>query len=221
MNTYIGNNSIVIFLSILVSCSKDSNNSDVCPNNDCWVDLYTEGNKRVGDYFEVTPQWTGDTGRFNLYVESISTEPSCQYNGVSVVSTKFDSSSYWEVESGLSFTYGLYNPFQSLSSQNGTVIRVRDTTVTINYLQGQIVPIVQETPVSHDVKDKRTCWGWTNTNSGPTPIETNNCVMIGKKIVGPILREMIGDTLKIYSITTFSCGNRTESILDSIRVKIM
>lgn len=210
---------ILLFLVLsLVSCSKDSNNSNVCPNNDCWVNLYTEGNNIVGDYYEVTPQWTGDSGRFNLYVESISTEPTCQYNGISVVSTKFDSSSYWEVESGLSFTFSLYNSFQSFSSQNGTLIPVNDTIVNINYFQGQIVPIVQETNISHDVKDKRSCWGWTNPNSGPTPKETNSCVMVGKKIVGPIIRDMVGDTITIYSKTTFNCGERTQSVLDSIKV---
>ena len=35
--------------------------------------------------------------------------PNCQYGGVPVVTSKFDSNTYWEVESGLSFVFSLYN----------------------------------------------------------------------------------------------------------------
>ena len=78
--------------------------------------------------------------------------------------------------------------------------------MTLDYFQGTIVPIVQETFIRHDVKDKMECYGWANPDSGPTFYETGNCTMYSKRIVGPLIREMIGDTIKIYSLTVFGCN---------------
>jgi hypothetical protein len=193
----------------------------VCPDNDCWVKLYTDFEKDSNGFHHVTPQWTSEnSGRFNLHIDSSPTTSVCQYNGVSVVSSIFDSDSYWEVESGLSFTFGLYNPFQSMNTQQGNIIKVRDTTVNLNYFQGTIIPIVQESSISHDVKDKMECYGWDNPNSGPTPTETGNCILYSKRIVGPLIREMIGDTITIYSETNFDCGTPSKIMRDSIKLII-
>ena len=112
-----------IFLILLIclfvfSCSKENTKTSVCPNNDCWVKLYTDFEEDSNGYHHVTPQWYSESsGRFNLHVESISTSPRCQSNSVSFITSKFDSDTYWEVERGLSFTFGLYNPFESLYTQ--------------------------------------------------------------------------------------------------------
>ena len=45
-------------------------------------------------------------------------------------------------------------------------------------------------------------------------------ILYSKRIVGPLIREMIGDTLKIYSETFFDCGMDSESVRDSISVII-
>jgi len=39
-----------------------------------------------------------------------------------------------------------------------------------------------------------------------------------KKIIGPILREMIGGTISIYSKTTFDCGEKTIILNNSIKI---
>lgn len=214
----------LLFLSTFVSCSlleKEEIDNSICPDGDCWVKLYTDFEEDSNGYHHVTPQWFSETsGRFNLHIESSPTVVRCQYNGVSVVSSRFDSNTFWEVESGLSFTFGLYNPFESLYTQQGNIIKVRDTTVTLNYFQGEIIPVVQETSIYHDVKDKMECYGWSNPYSGTTPLETGNCILYSKRIVGPLIREMIGDTLKIYSETFFDCGMDSESVSDSISVII-
>jgi len=212
---------LLLFIILLSSCSKDNNENSICPDGDCWVRLYTDFEEDSNGYHLVTPEWFSETsGRFNLHIESSPTIVRCQYNGVTVVSSRFDSDTFWEVESGLSFTFGLYNPFESLYTQQGNIIKVRDTTVTLNYFQGEIIPVVQETSVNHDVKDKMECYGWDNPKSGPTPRETGNCILYSKRIVGPLIREMIGDTLKIYSETFFDCGMNSESVRDSISVII-
>jgi len=102
----------------------------------------------------------------------------------------------------------------------GTIIKVRDTLVNIDYFQGEIVSVVQSTGIYADVKDKISCWGWTNQNSGPTVSETGNCVMITEQLIGPLIREMIGDTITIHSETIFDCGVPNEFLRDFIRVII-
>ena len=212
---------LLLFIIFLSSCSKDNNENSICPDGDCWVRLYTDFEKDSNGFHHVSPEWFSETsGRFNLHIESSPTVVRCQYNGVSVVSSRFDSNTFWEVESGLSFTFGLYNPFESLYTQQGNIIKVRDTTVTLNYFQGEIIPVVQETSIYHDVKDKMECYGWSNPYSGTTPLETGNCILYSKRIVGPLIREIIGDTLKIYSETFFDCGMNSESVRDSISVII-
>ena len=193
----------------------------VCPNGDCWVKLYTDFESDVNGFFHVKPEWyTESSGRFNVYIESSPTAPVCQYGGVPVVKSKFDSDTFWEVESGLSFTFGLYNPFESLYTQQGNIIKVRDTTVTLDYFQGEIIPVVQETSIYHDVKDKMECYGWDNPNSGPTFYETGNCTLYSKRIIGPLITEMIGDTIKVFSETFFDCGESSKVVRDSISVII-
>ena len=192
----------------------------VCPNGDCWVRLYTDFEVDENGYHHVTPQWDNESsGRFNINIESAPTNKECQINGVPYILSKFSSDSFWEVESGLSFTFGLYNPFESLYTQQGDIIKVKDTIVTLDYFQGTIIPVVQETYITHDVKDKMECYGWTNPGSGPTFNETGNCAMYSKRIVGPLIKEMVGDTIKIYSETIFSC-KRDKRVRDSISVII-
>ena len=185
----------------------------ICPDEDCWVKLYTDFEPDPNGYHHVTPQWDNESsGRFNIHIESAPTTKQCQYGGVPRIISSFNSDTYWEVESGLSFTFGLYNPFNSLYTQQGDIIKVKDTIVTLDYFQGTIIPIVQETSIRHDVKDKMECYGWTNPDSGPTFYETGNCTMYSKRIVGPLIREMIGDTIKIYSETYFDCGQQKPGI---------
>ena len=193
----------------------------ICPDNECWVKLYTDFESDLNGYYHVKPQWyTESSGRFNIHIESSPTTSVCQYAGVPVVKSNFDSDTFWEVESGLSFTFGLYNPFESLYTQQGNIIKIRDTTVTLNYFQGEIIPVVQTTSIYHDVKDKMECYGWDNPNSGPTFYETGNCILYSKRIIGPLITEMIGDTIKIFSKTTFDCGENSVIIKDSINVII-
>jgi len=112
---------LFIILLITISCSlleKEEIDNSICPDGDCWIKLYTDFEEDSNGYHHVTPQWFSETsGRFDLLIESSPTIGRCQYNGMTVVSSKFDSDTYWEVESGLSFTFGLYNPFESLYTQ--------------------------------------------------------------------------------------------------------
>ena len=65
------------------------------------------------------------------------------------------------------------------------------------------------------------CCGWDNPKSGIIPLETGNCILYSKRIVGPLIKEMIGDTIKIYSETFFDCGVSLIILNDSINVIII
>jgi len=209
---------IVVFFSSCSLFEKEDLEINFCPNNECWVRLYTDFEPDENGYHHVTPFWFSPTsGRFNIHIESSPTLPNCQYGGVPVVRSKFDSNTYWEVERGLSFQFSLYNPFKGYYNEQGNPIKIKDTIVTLDYFRGEIIPIIQNTTIVHDVLDKIECYGWTNPKSGPTPLETGNCVLYSKKIVGPLIQKMIGDTLTIYSETNFDCGG-LEVVKDSILV---
>jgi len=213
-----------LFCLIFISCSinqKDEFNKEICPDGECWVKLYTDFDVDSNGYHHVSPEWFSETsGRFNLHIESSPTIGRCQYNAISVVNSRFDSDTFWEVESSLSFTFGLYKPFESYYTQQGNIIKVKDTIVSIDYFKGQIIPVVQETSIYHDVKDKMLCYGWNNPKSGTTPTITGNCTLYSKRIVGPLITKMIGDTIKIYSETFFDCGMNSKIVRDSISVII-
>lgn len=200
----------------------------VCPDDDCWVRLYSGRGDTVifeideNGYHKVFPRWySANFGEFNILIESSPTNAFCQYAGVPAVSSNFDSNAFYEIEGNISFTLPLYNPFQSLYSQGNNPIKVKDTIVSLSYFQGQIVPFVQETTIYHTVKDKMECYGWDEPFSGPTPSVTGNCLLYSKRKVGPIIRDFIGDTIKIYSNTFFDCGSNSISVKDSISVIIM
>ena len=62
----------------------------------------------------------------------------------------------------MSFTFSLYNPFKGYYIQQGNPIKIKDTIVTLDYFRGEIIPVIQNTTIVHDVLDKIECYGWTN-----------------------------------------------------------
>jgi len=193
--------------------------SSICYGDEgCWVRLYTDYEMDENGYYKIP---VVDNGRFNVHIESSAVKQDCQYNGVSVISSSFDSNTFYEIESGISFTMPLYSPFYSLFSQSSNPIKVKDTVVTLDYFQGTIQEVVQSTRVYHDVKDKQECFGWNDPYSGPTPSVTGDCIMYSKRIVGPIPNLFKGDTIKIFSRTNFDCGNSSKYLKDSLSVIII
>ena len=94
------------------------------------------------------------------------------------------------------FTIPLYNPFQSLYTYNG-MIKVKDTLISIDYFKGEKYPLVQPTKIYHS-KKKKGKW------------------LYSKKII-PLFKDMINDTLVVYSDTSF---DGKLHIKDSIKIVI-
>lgn len=231
---------ILSFLNFVLSCSVFEDNNEICwdenlgevwwdpdcPNyrensicygdDGCFVDIYTDFEKDENGYYHVVPE----RSRFNIHIESNAVIPPCQYGGVSVVRSKFDSNAFFEVESGISFTVPLYSPFESLVTQSGNLVKVKDTILNLDFFQGTIIPIVQNTSIYHDVIDKMACYGWDEPYSGPTPLSTGNCILYSKRIVGPVPNSMDNDTISVYSTTFFDCGSKSKVVKDSLKIII-
>ena len=165
-----------------------------CITGDCIVRLYTEENPDENGYHHIYRTFGGTfPPRFDLNIESSLMKDKYVYNNVYNVFSYFSSKWNYTVDN-IVFSLPLYNPFQSLYVYDG-MIPIRDTIVTIDYFKGEIYPVVQETRVYHSLKDD---------------------VLYSKKII-PLFKEMIGDTMTVYSDTSFDSKIH---ILDSIKIVI-
>ena len=165
-----------------------------CITGDCIVMLYTEENPDENGYHHIYRKFGGTyPPRFDLNIESSLMKDKYVYNNVYNVFSYFSSKWNYTIDN-IVFSLPLYNPFQSLYSYNG-IIPIRDTIVTIDYFKGEIYPVVQETRVYHSLKDD---------------------VLYSKKII-PLFEEMIGDTMTVYSDTSFDSKIH---ILDSSKIVI-
>ena len=67
----------------------------VCPDDDCWVKLYTDFEPDPNGYYHVTTQWDNESsGRFNIHIESAPTKKECQYGGVPYILSRFRSTNF-------------------------------------------------------------------------------------------------------------------------------
>ena len=180
------------------------------------VKLYMNYPKDNNGYYHVVLDPNKEYSYNNIFVEASKiTNERYLYNGVSVIESRFESDSYWIVGKNLLVTLPLYSPFQSLSSNPSynNPIPVRDTTIILSQFKNQIVPLIQETGIY--LKDY---------NSVMDEYKPSSNNLWSKRIIGPIPKYMIGDTIKVYCRVSWECGNysltypeRTK-IIDSLKI---
>ena len=194
---------LVIFCFLfLIQCDKQIEEVDLISNvesiceGDCWVKLYSEVEPDTNGFYHIERNFENDNPiRFNVNIESNEMRKDLRYNGVNNIVSNF-SSKYNYTINNIVFTIPLYNPFQSLSTYNG-MIKVKDTLITIDYFKGEKYPLVQPTKIYHS-KKKKGKW------------------LYSKKII-PLFKEMVNDTLVVYSSTSFDSKIH---IKDSIKIII-
>tara|TARA_B100001173_G_C15880779_1_gene501379 strand:- start:44 stop:646 length:603 start_codon:yes stop_codon:yes gene_type:complete len=194
----------LIFLSflLLIQCDKQIeevnllNSVESICDGDCWVKLYTEVEPDNNNFYHIERDFDSNNPiRFNVNIESNEMSKSLRYNGVSNIVSNFSSKYHYTIDN-IVFTIPLYNPFQSLYTYNG-MIKVKDTLISIDYFKGEKYPLVQPTKIYHS-KKKKGKW------------------LYSKKII-PLFKEMINDTLVVYSDTSF---DGKLHIKDSIKIVI-
>lgn len=193
---------IIFSFLLIIQCEKPigevefiSDIESYC-DGDCWVKLYTEVKSDDSGFYHIERNFESNNPiRFNVNIESNEMRKNLRYNGVSNIVSNFSSKYNYTINS-IVFTIPLYNPFQSLYTYNG-MIKVKDTLISINYFKGEKYPLVQPTKVYHS-KKKKGKW------------------LYSKKII-PLFKEMVGDTLVVYSDTSFDSKLH---IKDSIKIII-
>ena len=131
-----------------------------------------------------------------------------QYNGRSVIEARFDTDTFWTVGGGINFVLPLYNPWLSLSQYNGTPLPVESTDVSLDFFDGQVIPIVQRDTRIYLSDD---CFGGCDEYPGK---------LYGKRIVGPISPQVLNDTISIYSEILWEAGSNYQ-VKDDLIAKII
>lgn len=190
----------IVLLLLLSSCSKEISYPSPF------------GNRKDGD-FKITAQLPRDNNgyyhyKFNTIKDynytSIVAEASritnerYIYNGTSVIEGDFDSNAFWILGDSLAVTIPLYNPFKSLYSSPyfTSPLPVGTKTVILSQFKGFIVPVVPTSPIYFKEYDMRM-----------DEYKPNNNNLWTKRVIGPIPKYMIGDTIVIHGKVAWECGN--------------
>jgi len=164
--------------------------------------------KDTRGYYLVPLDTTTNSNSYSIYVEATKLIPFYWYNGVSVMSVKFDCNSHWVLgttSGDLAVTLPLYNPFTSLYSNPyfNTPLPVRDTVIVLNHYRNSIVPVVQES----NIYLKEYFAG--NMYQPADEYQPEAGMYWGKRIIGPIPKYFKDDTITVYSKIFWDAGNYT------------
>ena len=200
---------IFLLALLTLSCTKPDDVSSPCLSGDCDARLILNYPQDENGYYHVDLDFDGEYyPRFNIYVEADDMHEEYQYNGMTVIEAKFDTDTYWNVDGDLNFSVPLYNPWLSLTTYNGTQIPVGSTDVTVSFLKGYVVPIVQRNTRIYLSDD---CFGGCEERPGK---------LYGKRIVGPISPQILNDTISVYGRVLWEAGSKYE-VNDELVAKII
>lgn len=199
---------ILLLFVLFTSCVKDSVYTDVVEK-----DISPFGDKKEGEFKITTRTRSRDVNgyyhyKFNTSLKYNYTDivaeasqivnPYYTYNGSSVVEASFDGNAFFILGDSLVVTIPMYNPFNSLSSSPyfTNPISVNNRTVVLSQFKGFIVPVVPSTKIYFKQYDPRM--------DEYKPTGTN---LWTKRVIGPIPKYMIGDTITIYGKASWDCGS--------------
>ena len=181
---------------LFVNCSKPDDVSSPCLSGDCDARLIINYPQDENGYYHVDLDFDGEYyPRFNIYVEVDDMHSQYQYNGRSVIEARFDTDTFWTVDGSLNFVLPLYSPWLSLSQYNGTPLPVESTDVSLDFFDGQVIPIVQRESRIYLSSD---CF--EGCDEYPSKL-------YGKRIVGPISPQVLNDTISIYGEILWEAGS--------------
>lgn len=200
---------IRLFLLFLVLISCEKKRVDPYPfENGKRSKLVMNYPKDARGYYLVPLDTTRNSNRFSIYIEASKLIPFYHYNGVSIIQARFDSDSYWvlgTISGNLAVTIPLYNPFTSLYSSPyfSVPLPADTTTIILSQYRNSIVSIVQDAGIYL----KEYFAGSMYQPADEYQPETG--MYWGKRIIGPIPKYFLGDTIKVYSRVFWDAGNYT------------
>lgn len=161
----------------LLSCSKDALPTPACESGDCDARMIFPTSKDSNGYYHVKLDWTREyLPYFILDVEASTISPEYRYNGISHVQANFDSDTSWVIGDTLVVQQPLFRPFTGLWTQNGNPLPSEWVDLPLTQFAGIEVNIVQSTTIMFSEK---------------------NGILKSRRVVGPFIPTMIGDTVTI------------------------
>lgn len=192
---------LLLILLFLFSCVEQDVNTPCIGNCESWMTLKPVVWRKGYWYHKLEGRYS----YFPLYIESTDTNHKYQYNGVSVIEAWFDTNTYWELQDSLSITIPLYKGFGGLKAGpywDSVPLSIKGKKVYLSQFEGYLVPLVQlDTRIYLQPFDSR--------NNEYTPVKGN---LWGKKLIGPVPIEMMGDTVTIYSKVIWEKAEKIDSI---------
>lgn len=160
--------------------------------------------KDINGYYLVPIDSNSNSNRINMYVEASDLIDHYKYNGVTVIESTFDCSSYWclgILGEDLGIILPLYQPFGSYRFPTGKPIAVKDTFLRLDQFKNTLVPMVSE----YGIYLKKYFEG--NMYQPADEYKPESGMLWSKKIAGPIPGYFVGDTISVYSKIFWDCSN--------------
>ena len=196
-----------LFLSL--GCTPEDIRPPLCLDGNCDGELFLPYPQDSNGVYRVDLDFDGEYyPRFDIYVEADDMHPEYQYNGVTVIEARFDTDTFWTIEGDVNFTLPLYNPWLSLTQYNGTPIPTESVDVSISFLDGYVIPIVQRDTRIYLSDD---CFGGCEEQPNK---------LYGKRIVGPISPQILNDTISVYGEILWEAGSKYQ-VKDDLVAKII
>ena len=201
---------IPLLTLLILSCTKpDDDFSSPCISGDCDARLILNYPQDENGYYHVDLDFDGEYyPRFDIFVEADDMYPEYQYNGVTVIEARFDTDTFWTIDGDVNFTLPLYNPWLSLTQYNGTPIPTDEVDVSLSFLDGYVLPVVQRDTRIYLSDD---CYGGCEEQPNK---------LYGKRIVGPISPQIVNDTITIYGEILWEAGSKYQ-VKDDLVAKII
>lgn len=170
-----------------LSCEKDDlSPSYICTNGDCDAAMIFPVLPDANGYYHVELDWSREyLPYFAVDVRASQVIPEFRYNGESVVSANFDSDTSWVIGDSLVMKVPLFRPFTGDWSQSGPLPSGWQD-VTLNQFEGIKVNIAQPTTIY---------------------FRKVGAAMESRRILGPFIPEMIGDTITVAMRVHWDAGN--------------
>ena len=173
--------------AIAVSCQKDDlSPSYICTNGECDAAIIFPMLPDSNGYYHVPLDWSRQyLPYFSVDVRASQVIPEFRYNEESVVRANFDSDTSWIIGDSLVMTVPIFRPFTGDWNQTGSPLPVGWQDISLSQFEGIEINIAQPTTIYFK--------------------KVGNA-MQSKRVLGPFIPQMIGDTITIAMKIQWDAG---------------
>ena len=171
----------------LASCEVEPIAPETCPGGCDALIIFQEQADQNG-YYHIDMNWDGEyLPWFYVDVEASPVDDVYKYNNESVVEARFDSNTSWILGDNLVIQQPLYSPFGDYTS-TWQPIPISWVDVNLPQFEGEEINIAQNTSLYFKEKNGK---------------------LSTRRILGPFIPEMIGDTVTVYMRVFWDGGDHS------------